>query len=65
VTAFVADAIPVALLEIVKSEGWFVSQYLHSPKCMMVLRESSVQGLQPASPTMRFLRVSKDNENVV
>jgi hypothetical protein len=62
--ASIADTIPVALSKFVKSEGWFVSQYLRSPKCTMVPRESSVQGLQGASPTVRFLRVSKDNENV-
>jgi hypothetical protein len=43
------DSVPIAMRKNIKNEGNPVSWYLQSPIWAMMLRKSSMRGLQPAS----------------
>jgi hypothetical protein len=46
------DAIPVILSEIVRDEGWFMSQYMRSLTCPMALRGTFGAGTPACIPTV-------------
>jgi hypothetical protein len=46
------DAIPVILSEIVRDEGWFMSQYMRSLTCPMALRGTFGAGPPACIPTV-------------